>query len=453
MITAPFPYQLEGIRKIKEFGGRALLADEQGLGKSLQFLGYAAEEELFPSLVIVPAHLRWNWENEVRIHLGKKYRCSVLEGRTPKKSMLKRNSHFIVINYDILHNWLETLLEEDIRLVGLDETQAIKSLRARRTRSVRQMCKGIPHVVAMSGTPLLNRPSELYSVLNLLRPDLYPNLYKYALRYCNLKKTPWGPDYSGAKRLPELHGNLKATLMIRRTKEEVLKDLPDRSRNVVSLPLSNEKEYRSAERDLLAWLKQNSPEKARKAAKAEKIIKMGELKRLAARLKLDALEAWIDDFLEDGEEKLIFFAVHKAILHPLYEKYKKISVLVTGDVTGKKRQERFNAFTENPKIRLLFGNTQAAGTGWNGTAASHVALGELPWTPGDVEQCLARIHRIGQSKKCFFWFLIAVGTIEEKLCEMLQRKQKTTSAVLDGKRVSNSLDIYDQLEELLLKEK
>lgn len=451
MITKPFPYQLEGIRKIKEFGGRALLGDEQGLGKSLQFLGYAAEEELFPSVVVVPAHLRWNWQNEVRIHLGKKYRCSVLEGRTPTKGMLKKGSQFIFINYDILHNWLEILLEKEPKLIGLDEAQLIKSLTSLRTKTVKKFCKHQDKIIAMSGTPLLNRPSELFPVLNLLRSDIWPNFYKFALAHCNLKKTPWGVSYTGAKRLNVLHQDMLRYCLIRRTKKEVLKDLPAQQRHMVSLPIENRKEYDTAHGGLKNWLQANKGLKVKKITKQEK---MWELKRLAGKLKLRATMEWVEAFLEDGEDKLILFAVHKEnFLHPIYERFRKISVLVTGDVSGKKRQEAVDRFREDPKIRLFLANIQAGGTGWNGTVASNVAIGELPWTPGEVEQALARIARIGQTKKCFFWFLIAVGTIEEKLCEMLQRKQKTTSAVLDGKRATNSLDIYDQLEELLLKEK
>jgi SWI/SNF-related matrix-associated actin-dependent regulator 1 of chromatin subfamily A len=169
---------------------------------------------------------------------------------------------------------------------------------------------------------------------------------------------------------------------------------------------------------------------------------------MVAKKKLPAMMKWIDNYLEDTTQKLLFFLYHKSIVNALHARYKYISVIVTGKVKGKRRQQAFDQFNKDKRTRILFGNIQAAGVGWNCTATHNTAIGELPWTPGELEQLEDRTHGLKRGvvgKHSNYWYLIGNNTIEVPKCRILQRKSKILDSVLDGKRQTDSLDIFDLL--------
>ena len=445
-MTKPRKYQRIGVRRMqRKFRGRALLADEMGLGKSAQALWWI-QKYLLKGLVIIvcPASLKWNWQNEAMKHI--QMDSLILEGTKPYDiSEMGSIPRLVIINYDILHHWLQYLKKLRPRLIICDEIHKLGNRKTIRTKSVMKLCRGVRHLIFLSGTPLTNRPAELWPTLNILKPSLFPSFFSYAMRYCNPQKTPWGWQFKGAKNLDELHSILNEEIMIRRRKADVLGELPNKTRTIVPITLKNRKEYDLAVRDFIKWLRKKSARKALRAKKALKLVKLGYLKRLAGILKLQYTLEWIDEFLEENDGKLIVFGVHQAVLEAIYEKYKHIAVLVDGGVTGHKRQQMFDTFTHNPKIRLFIGNINAAGVGWNGTAASTVVFAEIAWTPGEHTQAEDRIHRIGQEHGAMIYYLVAKQTIEEDLIQIIQEKQKVLDAALDGGKVEDTLDIFDQL--------
>ncbi len=308
-------------------------------------------------------------------------------------------------------------------------------------------------IICLSGTPLTNYPSELWPTLHLLRPDIWAKFYTYARRYCSPELKPWGWEYRGADNLKQLHRKLNSLVMIRRTVKQVLKELPRQAKNVQWLPIIKRKEYDEAERDFLNWLAKKSPYLAKRARKAARLVKMGYLKRLAAELKLPAVIEWVQNFLKQSKKKkLILFCYHRSFMEKLQEAFPD-ALMINGSVTGEKRHRIIDRFRRNKKKRLLLGQIKATCTGWNGTMAQDCAIVEFPWAPGVVEQACARINRIGQKKKTRAWFLIADGTIEEKICTLLMEKLKNIKAVLDGKKATNNLKIFDELEKELTKVK
>jgi len=450
-MTKAFPYQLKGVRKIAHFHGRALLADEMGLGKTFQSLMWSVENpNSLPGVIICPASLKWNWQREAAHHFG--IRADVLEGTKPNIRRFKYHQpDFVIINYDILEPWFDILMRIAPDLVILDEVQAIKSLTAKRTKLTHALCQGVPNIIALSGTPLTNRPAELYSILHLLRPDLYPNFWPFAHRHCQPRKTRWGWQFKGAVRLKELHTNLTRTLMIRRLKADVMEDLPSKTITVTPLTIERRQEYRQARDNFINWLKKQSVRKAKRASNAQKLVQIGYLKRLAAELKLKASIQWIDDFLESSDEKLIVFGVHHHILKPIYQKYKRWSVLITGETAGRKRQIAVDKFQHDRETRLLIGNVQAAGVGLNMTASAYQCFVELPWTPAEMLQCIDRCHRIGQQRGVNIYLLIGRGTIEEKLWKILETKWSVLTQTLDGIESSSTEDIINLLTEELMR--
>lgn len=452
--TKPFRYQRKGVQRIWHFDGNALLADEMGLGKTLQALMFAHELGEGPVLVICKAGGKWHWQREAWKHIH--MRSEVLEGRTPPRHW-SRSAPCVIINYDILKLWLPKLKKMRPILTIVDEGHKISNRATQQTKHTLSILKRSRHKIIISGTPLTNRPAELFPLINALRPDVFPSFHSYAERHCRPTLKPWGWEYKGATHLRELHKKLKRTCMIRRLKKNVLKDLPPKTRSVIPLDITKEdrKEYEEAEKNFIRWLSKKSKHLARKAAAAERLVKMGYLKRLAAKLKLKQVMDWIDNFLQESDEKLIIFGIHKAVLHEIYQRYKTKAVMVTGEVTGRKRQHAEDLFNHDKRYRLFIGNIEAAGEQWSCTSASTTVFVEIGWVPAKHIQAEDRTHGIKRGRKGFIsqsYYLVTRGTIEEDLCKIVQTKQGILDQTLDGAGEDDSdLNIFDMLSDALTK--
>ena len=362
------------------------------------------------------------------------------------------------MNYDILRNsyekkrdaagklrkkevprtgWMDYILDINPSVLIVDEAHYIKSNSAARTLSVKKLARKTPHVLALTGTPIVNRPIEGFNVVSIVDPAIFPDFWTYAMRYCGAKMTPFGWDYSGASNQEELHQKL-SRIMIRHTKKEVLSELPDKIYSYVPMELNNAKEYAKAEKDFLHFIRETKgATAAARAENAQHLVKVEALKQLSVKGKINNALRWIEDFLFSGG-KLILFAVHKETIRTVMERFGKIAVKVDGSTPVKKRAEAVEAFQRNDKIRLFVGNIQAAGTGITLTAASAVAFLELPWTPGELIQAEDRCHRIGQKNSVHVYYLLASGTIEERIAEILDKKRETLEKVVDGREVDES---------------
>jgi SWI/SNF-related matrix-associated actin-dependent regulator 1 of chromatin subfamily A len=458
--TTPYKFQAKDLKLIKsKFGCRALVAWDMGLGKTPLSLWIARDLKEGPVVVICPAQLKWQWQREALKHAG--MRLVVLEGRVPKKGFDLNLNRNYVINYDILgrpgrgkKTWLRWLKKLKPRLVIIDEVQYIKNPQTIRTKAVRELCEKVKHVVGLGGTGgLENCPAELFPFLNICRPDVFDSFYTYAMEFCEPRRTPWGWQFKGATNLDKLHMLLKETCMVRRRKVDVLKDLPKKTRTVIPVDIKRRAEYVQAQTDFIRWLMRKSKRKALRARNAERLVQLGYLKRLAAELKMKAVCEWIDAFIADNPgKKLLVFGVHKKILHLLHERYKN-SVLVTGEVVGRERQVRVDKFNRDKKCQFFFGNIDAAGVGWSCTSTSTVLFVELSWTPGKHMQAEDRVVGIKRGLKgeaAQIFYLVARATIEEMLCQILEKKQKVIDQILDGKKAGRGLDVMSLLEERLM---
>ncbi len=196
-MTTPFHFQLEDVRRLHQMGGRALLAWPMGCGKTFAALLHIQRHpDARPVVVVCPAGLKFQWRKEAKKHIG--MHADVLEGLNPSKSLPPREPKFVIVNYDILSvskhgsGWLEWLRALNPQLVILDECHFLGDMRSKRTKAVRKLCQGVPQVIALSGTPLTNRPKELFPILNILRADLFPSWWQYGHKFCGARRTPWG---------------------------------------------------------------------------------------------------------------------------------------------------------------------------------------------------------------------------------------------------------------------
>lgn len=429
---------------IYRFGGRALLADQMGLGKTIQSLYWILRiPKRRPVIIVTPASVKWSWREEAMMHFG--MRCEVIEGRCKNPNIRLRGEIFIV-NYDILTSWIKPLKRLRAQVLVMDECHFVKNVKAQRTIACRKLGRQAASVLALSGTPLTNRPEELWSILNIVRPDIFPDRAEYLWRYCEPRHTRWGWIFPGAKHLGELHRILHKECMIRRLKKDVAKELPDKIHKVVPFELKNYSEYNRAKNDFLSWLAKQSPSKAKRAKKNQALTKIGYLLRLCAQLKRHWVIKWLKDFKEANPgRKLVCMTMHTAVIKYLKEAFPKDSVVIDGKTKGSLRQAAVRSFQNNKRITFLFGNWKAAGVGLTLTAAHEMASLDFPWTPGDLSQGQDRVHRIGQTKQVIIYYLLLLGTIEENLMKTLQKKQGILDAVLDGKRAAKDFDLVDAL--------
>ena len=453
-MTVLYPFQQEGVDLIDHFNGRALLADEMGLGKGVQTLFWLKRHpEIERAIVVCPSSIKWNWQREAATHVG--IRADVLETTKPPKRGFRHNTRLLIINYDILYAWMPYLLKYKPQLLIPDECHLAKNPRARRTRALTALCNETPNVIPLSGTPLTNRPAELWPTLHMIRPDLYPVFWPFGHRYCGAKRQPWSWEFKGATHLKELHTNLKSQMMIRRTKAEVLKDLPAQTSSVVRLPIERRRDYNEALHDLASWVKKHDPKKLRGILRSEALTRAGYLLRMVAELKMKYALEWADNYLEESEQKLVTFSVHRKTVARVHSHYRKSSVVVDGSIRGNKRQSCFDQFNFDKKTRVFAGNLHAAGTGWSCKSSPTVAFFELGYVPGDHSQAMQRVHGlnrgvVGVGSQAFF--LVAYDTVEEDLCRLLLKKQKILDRVLDGKR-TKQFDVFSEFLEVIRSKK
>jgi SWI/SNF-related matrix-associated actin-dependent regulator 1 of chromatin subfamily A len=418
-----FPFQAEGVGFIESRGGRALLGDEMGLGKTIQALAWLKlhQSDALPALIVCPASLKMNWVQEIRNWTD--FSPFVVSGRICRGTPM--GSSVYVINYDILKDWLEAFESIKFQTVILDESHFIKSPKTLRTKAVKQLCKGKKHIIALSGTPIINRPIEFFTALNILAPINFGKYWDYAMRYCDGKHNGYGWDFSGSSRADELHERA-STVMIRRMKADVMKDLPEKTRSVIPLELgANEGIYLSALREALGSWQDEKPDPLKDIAQISK------LRQAAMEAKFDLCHEWIDNFLETGK-KLVVFVVHHKTTDKLMESYKDIAITLDGRVDSRLRSKVVERFQTDPAVKLLIGNIQVAGTGFTLTAASDVVFLEYPWTSGELDQATDRVHRIGQKNAVTAYYLIAQGTLEEDMIALIDEKRKVVGAVLNG---------------------
>ncbi len=366
------PFQRAGVRYALD-RRRTFIADEQGLGKTVQALAALEVDGAFPAVVICPASVKLNWERETRKWLPERS-VAVLEGRDDRAWTAKvEGAEIVVLNYDILEAHLDKLIAQQPLAVVFDESHYVKNPQAQRTKAALELAGALaPDALrlALTGTPILNRPEELVAQLRALgRLREFGSGARLARRFRSA-----GSD-------DRLHWNLRAHCYVRRTKKQVLPQLPAKRQDTVPVLLSNEQEYRLAERDVIAWLQtlpldlRSIDARVAAALRAEQLVRLNHLRQLAARGKLPTALAWIGDFLESGEP-LVVFAEHVATQKAVLERFPK-AVHILGADSSQSRQRAVDAFQSEDGPQLIVCSMKAASQGITLTRASNVAFLEL----------------------------------------------------------------------------
>jgi len=417
------PFQRAGVAYLLE-ARRAFLADEQGLGKTVQALATLEADAAFPAVVVCPASLKLNWEREARRWLPHRS-VGVIAGTAGALP----DAEILVLNYDVVRAHRTALSARAPKALVLDESHYVKNPRAQRTKAVRRLADGLPeHALrlALTGTPVLNHPEELIAQLRVIgRLADFGSGARFA------------EQFKGIGAEERIHWHLRRRCFVRRLKRNVLPQLPAKRQVVVPVALDNERDYRLAEKDVIAWLREQPLDlseldrRVAAALRAERLAQLNALKRLAARGKLGAALGWIEDFLASGEP-LVVFAGHREVQERLMERFPDALHLLGRDSIPA-REAAVQDFQAGAG-QLLVGATKVAGQGITLTRASNVAFLDLEWTPALHDQAEDRCHRIGQDDAVTAWYLLAAETIDETMIELIARKRGIVEAVTDGRR-------------------
>ncbi|KAF3326092.1 SWI/SNF-related matrix-associated actin-dependent regulator [Carex littledalei] len=451
-------FQKEGVRFALQHGGRVLIADEMGLGKTLQAIAIAAcLNDTWPVLVISPSSLRLHWASAIQHWLnipssdilvvmpqsGGSNRLGFRLVFSNSRKEIYLDGVFNIISYDVVPKLSETLLKCHFKTVIADESHFLKNAQAKRTTAAVPILKKAEHAILLSGTPALSRPIELFKQLEALYPEVYKNVHEYGNRYC--KGGHFGM-YQGASNHDELHNLMKATVMIRRMKKDVLPELPMKRRQQVFLELSEKdmKQIRALFRELEAVkLSIESGDSEEKIASL-KLTQRSLINKIyinSAEAKIPAVLDYLGTVIE-AECKFLIFAHHQPMMdsiHQFLQKKKVGCIRIDGSTPASTRQALVNDFQDKEDIKAAVLSIKAGGVGLTLTAASTVIFAELSWTPGDIIQAEDRAHRIGQVSSVNIYYLLANDTVDDIIWDVVQSKLENLGQMLDGQE--KTLDV------------
>ena len=418
--NALYDFQYDGIKFGIEHHCRFLLADEMGVGKTIQAISlcYLYRED-WPVLIVCPGSMKYLWKGEIQTWLGfKDHRINILNSSRQK---ISEEAYFYIISYDLVSHILKKLKKMKFNFVILDEAHCIKNRDTIRAKNILPIAIRAKRLILMTGTPLLAKPLEGYPLLYALRPDLFPYFKQYAYRYCDPQPTPFGISWSGTSNTKELHW-LLSTLMVRRLKKEVLNKLPPKRRQKVEI---------KTDKEILEKIKETRTKVKGRNGTLQAYT-------LTSTAKKDGVCEYVHDILSDSEEKIIVFAYHHEMMNSievLLQKEKIDYIRIDGSTRQDKRYEYVKCFQNKKECRVAIISIIAGSTGITLNKAHIVIFAELTWTPSIMIQAEDRAHRIGQKSNFVdIKYLYGPGTLDDFILDKLQKKLVIVSTTIDDKK-------------------
>jgi SWI/SNF-related matrix-associated actin-dependent regulator 1 of chromatin subfamily A len=436
-----FPYQRTGVAYAME-KKKLIVGDQPGLGKTGQAIATMMGAGAKCILVICPATLRENWKREWKIWTDKEaiIMKDSVRATWPQYYRVGMCNVFIV-NYESLKKYFVQAInkpeDKPLRLnhivfkdtinlfdaVIIDECHRCKDGKTQQAKFCMGIAKGKEYVLALTGTPVVNKPMDLIPQLHIIdRLSVFGGYKGFVDRYCQ--------GFSGASNLKELNYLMHKNCFYRREKTEVLKDLPDKMRSIFRCEIENRAEYVKAETRLIDYLRENlkkSEGEISTSLRGETMVLIGILKKIAARGKVNEVIEHINEVVEAGE-KIVVFAWHKEIVNELKSAIPG-AVTIVGDNSMDERQRAVDSFQNDPKVQVILCNIKSGGVGITLTASSRVAFIELPWHPADAEQCEDRCHRIGQKDSVQCTYFLGHETIDEYIYDIIEKKRLIVNQV------------------------
>lgn len=426
-----FEFQKSGLQYLLSNEG-ILLADEMGLGKTVQAIALLNSlPELKKALIVCPASIKLNWRNELQKWLKKPLTIGVGFGTTLP------SCDILIVNYDILQKNEEYLCSEKWDCIIGDESCAIKNPKSHRARSFLKL-KAKKRVL-LNGTPILNRPAELWTSLRWLDPLTWSNWYKFSTRYCGAFADRYGLHTDGATNIEELSSFLRSTCMVMRKKSQVMKHLPPKLRQVIEIPCSDqsiintEKDalqhynqqrllYQAAKRDASLMRDERMFSQRLHELRQSIHLAFNELSKARHDVAVYKIPAIIEHLKGSQCGQTIFFAHHKDVISALREVFPE-ALYMTSDLSTQQRQSVIEKFATRESSLMI--SSLKLGFGWNATTSHHVVFGELDWTPAVLTQCEDRVHRYGQNAAhVLIQYLVIEGSVDAMVAKKLSDKQE-----------------------------
>jgi len=448
-------FQKEGLDFLLKSSGNALLADEMGLGKTVQTLAYlATEKQALPALVIAPLVTLRNWQREIGNFMKKKSRNGRLMGREIPSSILIRKGKsqeigkfdFYIINYELLEKRLADLSKLNIRSIICDEVQNLRSKSTKKYAAVKKLAAldSVKYRIGLSGTPIYNRGSEIWPIVDILRPGLLGSFKEFCEYFCYVNDK--GKAIVLENKRESLRSELCNHVMLRRKKSDVLKELKDKVR--YKEVIDSDSIYYNKELDKI-WKKLEEEQKQAetefdKSASYHRAIQSE--RQAAGVAKLPHVINFVKNIMEI-DESVVVFCHHRAIhdlLHKSLSEYTPASII--GGQSDNTRQLQIDMFQEG-KTKLMIAGLRAGNVGINLTRAKYVIFAELDWSPAIHRQAEDRLHRMGQKNTVFAYYLIGNGTLDDHVAKILVDKSYEIDSVMDT--VSESFENKEKAELIL----
>lgn len=468
-LLQPYGYQKEGIAYTLQ-KERVLICDKPGLGKTAQAIGATEgfnilNGDAYPVLIICPATLKYNWQAEWKKFLGK--RSVILSDKNVRTWPLffkEKVADVFIVNYESLKKFFveslptkkryksnEIILKESadlFRTVIIDEIHRCKDTSTLTSKLTLRLTYGRRYIMGLTGTPFVNKTEDLIPQLHIIRQmrnlvgdkgELY-----FKERYCA----------TGDKYLKELNYRLSVTCFFQRRKEDVLKDLPEKTWQISLCDITTRKEYEDAEADLAQYLdkyKHKTDEEIERSLRGEIMVRIGICRHISARGKLHAAYEEIDTIINSGE-KIVVFVHHREVGQAILDNYPGQCMAIHGGISIEQRDANVKAFQEHPRCKIAVCNIKAAGVGLTLTASSTVLFVEQPWHAADEEQCIDRTHRISQKNAVRGIKLLGRDTVDVWMDEVIASKRDMSGQVT-GNEDTTQREIIDKISNSLFNRK
>ena len=459
----PYKFQLDGACFGLKAQGRVLIADEMGLGKTIQagLICKADPKEYLPILIVCKAGLKSQIQREMHRWFG--FMCQTIQ---TENDFILKGFHGYIISYEALaysefknkrgtitkrgmqdpEAWIKKL---NPRTIVLDECQKIKNLEAKRTRAVQKVSQHADHLIALSGTPIENNFSEYFPILNMLYPEKFYNREALIQRWA---ETYWNGNTQkvGGIKDPKAWKNYTSDFIIRRTRKEVLPDLPEITRNFRFEELGEkvEEAYKEEFKKFQDFYLYGGGSAGGFAAEGSIIAYLSKMRHLTGIAKIPGVVEFTEEFLQDTDRKLVIFCHHKDVASELVSRLSQVTNVLHLDAPV--NPDTVDKFWK-PEYRVMVASTLAAGEGLNLQCCSDCIMMERQWNPPKEEQAEGRFIRIGQKEdKVTATYFTAVGTVDEFFADLVEQKRSIFASTMDGQQVKwNEATLIKELAEIL----
>ena len=448
-------FQKEGLDFLLKSSGNALLADEMGLGKTVETLAYLSrEKQAYPTLVIAPLVTLNNWQREIGKFLKKKSRNGrIVENDVPSSIIIRRGKteelgkfDFYIINYDLLYKRFHDLSKIGIKTIVCDEVQYLRSKTTKKYSAVKKLAAlpSIKYRIGLSGTPIYNRGSEIWPIVDILRPGLLGSFKEFCEYFCFVNEK--GKAIVLETKRESLRKQLQKYVMLRRRKSDVLKELKDKVRYKEVIDADTNYYFNELGN---IWEKLEAEQKEAKSAfdKSASYQRAIHSERQAAGVaKLPHVINFVKNIMEI-EESVVVFCHHKSIHKLLNQNLSEfLPATIIGGQSDKFRQEQIDSF-QNGQTKLMIAGLRAGNVGINLNRAKYVIFAEMDWSPAIHQQAEDRLHRIGQKNTVFAYYLIGNGTLDDHVANVLVNKSFEIDSIMDD--VKESFENKDKAELIL----